>query len=71
MTWTASQGAATCNRARQKYGSSAWTSVATGLTVLTYEDVPPEIGVGYRYRVRPYNGNYSGPSKDSGYAKAQ
>ena len=70
VTWSESENAATYNLARQKKGTTTWTSVATGLTVLTFEDATAEIGTEYMYRVRAYNASGSGPAKDSAYAKA-
>ncbi len=70
VSWSASKDAATYNLARQKKGSTTWTSVAQGLTSRTFTDTTVTYGVEYCYRVRAYNSVGSGAAADSGYAIA-
>jgi hypothetical protein len=70
VSWSSAEGAATYNLARQKKGTTSWSSVATGLTVRTFTDTGATPGVEYRYRVRAYNGSLSSDATDSAYASA-
>ncbi len=70
VTWTASANAKTYQIQRQTYGESAWTTVKSGLTGLTYTDNAVKAGTKVRYRVRGKNDAGWGSFKVSSYVTA-
>ncbi len=70
VAWKVSAGAATYTIQRQTYGETAWKTVRSGVSGLSYADTGVTGGTKYRYRVRGVNAAGSGAFKVSSYVAA-